>query len=568
MRSIRLNAGVQRRGAGAAWQRRRRPRSRAVTRRWWLLTVLLVCPSLLWSAETNELRLRLHELHTIRVEGLTRVAISQPTVIDVGIVSARQVLVKALAAGTSDLLLWDAEGQRKLMVVVEDPSVEQQLEQLQRLLGGSADFARVTVTREGQHLLVMGTVPSEEAQQRLDTLLSTFPATTNVVTLQPEGETSRTLVELNVQIIEMNRSQLDKLGIKWSESQTLTETVFPRVGPTDMASGGMWQRAGPVFKFGSWTRSGLSNTLNLLVRNGLARVLAEPRLVTRSGKPASSFVGGQVPVLTTTSTGIASGVVTTNIEFKDFGVSLEMTPTLSADGRLITTQIKAEVSSIDATNAITISNVVVPGFKVRRTQTEILTGPDESIFIAGLLQEEDSKTVDAVPGLGTVPVLGRLFKSSEFKLGQTELVITVTPHLVHPTPAAEVATAGASAAVAAASTAVADTSATVSDAPVATQDVLFQYALQVREQLARAIRQQPPFTSDRQARQVTLRLHLFADGSLGQVLIGQSSGDEQLDAETLLVAEQEAPYPSFPPSLSNADVWIEAPVVVNEGDAG
>ena len=519
-------------------------------------------PQDVWAGpDANELRLRVGELHNIQTAGLKRIAISQPTVIDVGIVSARQLLVKGLASGVSDLLIWDDQGQRKLLVTVEDPTLDQQLDQLKRLLNAS-EFNQLSVTREGSRLFVNGTVPSEDAQQRLDSILSAFPSVTNAASLRPGGGAANTLIELNVQVVEINRSRLDRLGIKWSETGTFTETVFPKVGPEKTTIG---ERLTPPFKFGALTRTALSNTIKALVHTGLARVLAEPRLVTRSGKSASSLVGGQVPILTSSTTGLSSGVVTTSIQFKDFGVSLNITPTVSDDEQLITTEIKAEVSSIDATNAINIGGVLVPGFKVRRTQTEIVTGTDESIFIAGLLQQEDTNDVDAVPGLGAVPVLGQLFKSSEFKSGETELVIAVTPHVRHPVIAASVPETPATSSSAADST-TAETPAAVETAAMNVtpppQDDLFQYALQVRQQLARAMEQQPPLVNRQGHRQATLRLHLFADGSLGQVIVGQSSGDEQLDADLLGIAEQQAPYPPFPGTLSSADVWVEVPVTV------
>ena len=532
-------------GGGAGEQRTRSFVSQGIVA---LLVTGLGAATLAMRADAagDDLQLRVGEMRTLAVEGLERVAISQPTVIDIGIVSQDQVLVKALAAGTSDLLIWDQHGQRKLSVLVEDPTIDEQLEQLQHLLN-TPDFRGVTVSREGRHLFVGGTLPSTGAQQRLESILSAFPDVTNATTLKSEQE-SNTLIEMDVQVVEVNRTNLEKLGIKWSEAQTFTETVYPRVGPEGASFAG---RIKPAFKFGALQRlgsgsttAGLSGIMNALVRNGLGRVLAQPRLVTRSGKAATSFVGGQVPILTTTTTGLSSGAVSSTIEFKDFGVSLTITPTLSDDEQIITTNMQAEVSSIDSSTAITISGVTVPGFKVRRAQTEIATAPEETIFIAGLVQQEESSSVDAVPGLGAVPVLGRLFKSPEFKSGQTELVITVTPHL---TRQAAVATAAAQEATA---------------TPPTAQDDVLAYALQVRQQLAQVMESQPITATQPGRHQATLRLHLFADGSLGQVVIGQPSGDEQLDADLMAIAEQEAPYPPFPSTLRSADLWVEVPVEI------
>jgi pilus assembly protein CpaC len=165
----------------------------------------------------------------------------------------------------------------------------------------------------------------------------------------------------------------------------------------------------------------------MLVERGKARILAEPRLVSSSGQEATTFVGVEVPVVTANS--VSQGVVTQNIEFKKTGVELKFTPTVLEDRHSIRIPVAAKVSSIDTAQAITVSGIRVPGFRIRETQTDIVTDDGQPIVISGLLQDEERKNLSQVPGLGSLPVVGSLFRTTEFVGGQTDLIIIVTPRL-------------------------------------------------------------------------------------------------------------------------------------------
>lgn len=296
------------------------------------------------------------EVRSMAIDGLTRVAIGDPEVIDFTVISGNQLLLRAMALGTTNLILWD---------------------------------------RTGEH---------------------TFRVT--VASALPES------VKLTVQVVEMDREAKNKLGVDWMDSVTFSETTFASLGPTNVSQ---IARLGEAFRLGALSRTGASAVLNMLVSEGKARILAEPKLVTSSGKEASAFIGVEVPVLTATS--ISAGTVTQQIEFKETGVKLKFQPTVLDDKPSIQLVIDAKVSSIDTTKAITVAGILVPGFRVRQTQTEIVTKSGEAVFIAGLIQDEEKQNLGRLPGLGKVPILGPLFRSKEFASGQTELVIIVTPQL-------------------------------------------------------------------------------------------------------------------------------------------
>lgn len=481
------------------------------------------------------------DLRSVSVNNLTRVAIGNDAIADVKVISTREVLIQAKADGETHLILWDTGGKHEIQVSVVSPGAEEITAQLQRVLE-QLNLASVRVRLDGAKMYLTGELPSDVDRDRVEQVLTMFPGVTNLTTVhqlpEPPAATPD-LVRLNVQVIEINRTDVEKLGVKWSETIAMTQPALSDVTLRDV-----------LFKWGTGlSRSNVLATLNALVTHNRARLLAEPKLVTTSGKAAESFLGGEVPIIAASSTGTGTGVTTTEVEFKEFGVRLSMTPTVSADRSKITTVLNAEVSSLDTSTAITVAGVSVPGFKVRRAQTELVTGPDETIVVAGLLQAEDSRLVDQVPGVGSIPIVGRLFRSPNFQTKQTELVIAVTPELMVDAAEDQDRMMALEQALA------------VSEVASAVENPKLRYALQVQERIATAIRYPQRERELGMDGRVNVRLHLFADGTLGRAVIAQSSGIEALDAEALKAAETQAPYPGFPSQLAEKDIWLDIPVI-------
>ena len=158
----------------------------------------------------------------------------------------------------------------------------------------------------------------------------------------------------------------------------------------------------------------------------MIHTLAQPNLVALSGESANFLVGGEFPV----PVGVDQ-FGRLQIEFKPFGVSLAFVPTVIADG-LIDLSVAPEVSSIDSTIGLQFAGYTVPGLKVRRAKTSLELHDGEAFALAGLIESDFADTIKAIPGLGRVPILGTLFRSSYYNRGETELVIVVTPHIVKP----------------------------------------------------------------------------------------------------------------------------------------
>ncbi len=174
--------------------------------------------------------------------------------------------------------------------------------------------------------------------------------------------------------------------------------------------------------------------LDLAESVGDASTLAQPNLTALSGETASFLAGGEIPIPIATATGGGSSI---SIDYKSYGVSLSFTPIVLADGR-ISMRVRPEVSELDYSHAVTISGFSTPGLKTRRSETTVELGSGQSMVISGLLQNNSSSTKSGPPGLGDVPILGAMFRSSAYQRGETELMIVVTPYLVKPVNANQI----------------------------------------------------------------------------------------------------------------------------------
>jgi len=507
-------------------------------------------------------------IHTLSVAHVQRIAVADPQVADVTIVSPTEIMVHAKKTGSTSLIVWDAQGQHDLTIQVVDPQpqlVNDQVEQLLKQL----KFDRVHTAMEGGKVFLVGAVNDEAQKDALEEMASTFQGlVVNLVQVEPEvtaqGEAAALapaapLVKLAVQVVEINRSDLERLGVKWSDSVGFTQEEVTNQTNTKA-----------LFHWGtSVTRTSLSTTLNALVRQNRARILSEPKLVTTSGKEASSFIGLDVPIVTATTFSTTTAATSASVEFRKTGVLLTMTPNVIAtdEGQKITTVIEAEVSGIESSVALQIpvgsQTVSVPGFKVRKANTEVTTRSGEAIMIAGLLEVEDTRKVDQVPALGSIPVLGRLFRSPDTASTRRELVIAVTPEIV----GQQRADARPTSSTPSASASQAKREETLEQAfaiakvVAPTSDPVLDYALRVQQQIAKAIRYPGHGFSAESEGRVKLRLHVSADGALQEARVIESSGVESFDQEALRSAMTQGPYPVFPSTIPKKDLWLEIPVL-------
>jgi pilus assembly protein CpaC len=248
----------------------------------------------------------------------------------------------------------------------------------------------------------------------------------------PSVELESTIL-IKAKLIEVKKSALRSIGVNWSDvangpqfgtlNDFVTNDVF-RVLPPE--SSGLTVRNLPSrTSFGTGNNylgltSQLDSMVNLLLQNGDARLLAEPTLTCINGGQADFLAGGELPIPIIDDDGRI------NVTFKQFGIILNIEPRASDSG-IIRTKVGVEVSNIDP--AVTVRGI--PGFATRKTKTEMNVRSEQTMVVAGLYSSNDAKSVDKVPGLGEIPLIGELFKSRDFRRGDTELVVLVQPQIVN-----------------------------------------------------------------------------------------------------------------------------------------
>lgn len=325
-------------------------------------------PTLTMEARTQQI--------LIRPQPIRRVAVADPEVLDVEMISSQEMLLHARRPGASQLRLWVGDAPAELMRVVVMPA------------GPAVDF---------------------ETQVRAD-----------------------------IRIVEVSRSALNESGVSLAKNvlNTTVSVTPPGVlsGVSGLGTGRFTLQSGSglvplasAFNLVAGNASrGLLGVISLLESNGFAYTLAEPSLTVLSGETASFLAGGEIPI--PISVGTTGGI---GIQYRDFGVRLSLTPTVLDPERIIL-RVAPEVSELDFSTAVSTGGVAVPGLRVRRTETTVQLAEGESLVLSGLISNENSAVVDKVPLLGDIPILGAFFKSTRLERGDRELVMVVTPHLISP----------------------------------------------------------------------------------------------------------------------------------------
>lgn len=359
---------------------------------------------------------------TLRVErAIGKAIIGNDEIADVLPVSLSAVYVLGKAVGSTNLSLFDKQGS---LIAVVDIVVSPDTQGLKRKLAEVLPTETVGVTVSNDSLILDGKASSPAAAERIATIAETY-APKKVINMMSVA--TATQIMLEVRFAEMSRGTVKQLGISnVNFGNGLTNTTGVVVGPTP-GIGGYSASIG-------FPGSGLSFRLDALEQQGLVRTLAQPNLIALSGETASFLAGGEFPV----PTGVTiNGQVT--IEFKEFGVALKFTPTLLEDG-LINLLVNPSVSALDQTAGIDLNGLRIPGLRTRRATTTLELRDGQAFAMAGLIQSDFRDTVNGIPLLGKLPIIGALFRSTSYNRNETELVIIVTPRLVRPVKAGTVLT--------------------------------------------------------------------------------------------------------------------------------
>lgn len=382
------------------------------------------------------------------------VFVSNPAVADAVLRTPRRIFVLGVTSGQSDAIFFDGMGRQILNLSIRvDAATDELSETVHRLFPDS----RVDIQSTNGHIILSGMARNDGEAAQIGRLATSFvEKPENVLNLMSIA--GKDQVTLKVRIVEVNRSMIKQLGLSTDITYSYgTQSYsfgnggqFSTNGAFQGSKGACYVQAG-IAKFdgtnttttGTATGPGGTNTvtntgtasygtsnktcLQAFERVGLARTLAEPNLTAVSGESAKFLAGGEFPV---PSGQDDQGRV--SVEFKPFGVGLGFTPVVLSSGR-INLKISTEVSELTNVGALQMtSTLTIPGLTVRRAETSVEMQSGSSLMIAGLLQSKYKQSIDSLPGLTTLPVLGALFRSRDFLEDETEMVVMVTPYIVDP----------------------------------------------------------------------------------------------------------------------------------------
>ncbi|ESX89599.1 secretin [Mesorhizobium sp. LNJC403B00] len=346
-----------------------------------------------------------------------QIVIGDPEIANVNPLTDKSFYVLGNNLGTTGIALFD---ENKQLVGTVDIEVTLDTDQLASTIRASVPDAKIKVGSANGRVVLSGEADDAVAAEKASKIASRFSGNEEVI--NSVNISSSQQVQLNVRFVEINRQAGQDLGAKYSANFAYG------IGGRDVTlDPGTVPGAGNGEIIGRLLSNGLSIdvAIKALEERGLARRLAEPNLIARSGQTASFLAGGEFPIPVSEDNGKIS------VSYKKYGVSLDFTPTVLKDG-LVSLDIAPEVSSIDASASYNIGNISVPGFIVRRAKTSVDLKNGQSFMIAGLLQSQNDITTSRLPGLGKLPVLGSLFSSKSYQRRETDLVIIVTPYLVKP----------------------------------------------------------------------------------------------------------------------------------------
>lgn len=361
--------------------------------------------------------------------------INEPNITDIiignnSIIKAKKIGKKGIAltgvnSGDTTIKLWNGNHYSSSDFHVSPTNIKQTFLDIQHSLG---NIPNLSIQQIGDNVVLQGSDFSNDDKEKIDTSALLFK---NVVNLTKSKDTSsqekQKMIYLDVRILEISSSNTKQIGIKWNTS-SIDGPKFGLMGDFKKSSAFTVENNAlsnnistlpSVSPFQTYfgLASFIDSKINLLQENGVAKILARPLLSCKNGGNATFLSGGQVPYQSSSATG------TPSIEFKDYGIKLDIHPSISEGG--IMAKILAEVSTID--QSVQVSGV--PGFLTRRTETEFVVEQGQTLVLSGLVGSQKSNSQSSVPGLGKIPLLGNLFKSKSNNEKNNELVFFVTPYI-------------------------------------------------------------------------------------------------------------------------------------------
>ena len=364
---------------------------------------------------------------------LRRVAVANGDLAEALAVNPREVLINGKAPGETSVILWQQDGARTMYNLTVRPNMAR-VEAVQGQLRRGLEGQDVSLEFENDTVFLRGTVKDLSSAERAAGMAATLGKVVNL--LRVEVPPAEPQILLRVRFADVDRSVAASFGVNLlstGAANTVGQVTTGQFGP-----------AVPTIQ-GNVAQFTLSDALNIflfrrdlnlgalvqaLEAKNLLQMLAEPNVLATNGKPASFVAGGEFP-FPVVQGGATSGAVT--IQFREYGVRINFLPVVTPRGT-IRLQVAPEVSSLDYSNALSFEGFTIPALATRKVQTQVELESGQSFVIAGLLNNTITQSLNKIPGIGDIPLLGKLFQSRTRTRSNSELMILITPELVRPIP--------------------------------------------------------------------------------------------------------------------------------------
>ncbi|HVI06370.1 MAG TPA: type II and III secretion system protein family protein [Sphingomicrobium sp.] len=359
-------------------------------------------------------------------EPMSDVFVANDAIADVQVRSSRQLYVFGKSQGETTVYATAKNGR---VVYAANVRVGNNISSVDEMLHLAMPDATIQATPMNNLVLLTGTVASPEDIAEAQRLTQAYVGEGTQVVARLKSATPLQ-VTLKVRIAEINRTLLKKWGVNLLTQDSTSGFKFGIAQGTAPAGGSPFQvsNSGLGSTLGIATKLlglNLLGSLDIAAQDGLVSILAEPNLTALSGETASFLAGGEFPIP------VSQGNNAVTIEYKQYGVGLAFTPIVLSDGR-ISMRVRPEVSQLSTSGAVTLNGYSVPALTTRRAETTVELGSGQSFMIAGLIQNKGTNSINKAPFLGDLPILGALFRSTNFQRDETELVVVVTPYLTRP----------------------------------------------------------------------------------------------------------------------------------------
>jgi pilus assembly protein CpaC len=379
----------------------------------------------------------------------SEIFVGDPKVANAIVRSARRLYIDAVANGQTSIFAMDKDGRQ---IAVLEISVGRDVGELSELLRAAIPGNDIQVKTVADSIILIGSVASAgEAQKALDIANGFVGHTTDSTTSSgatgggssisiTSGSSTITgtvinslvirgldQVSVRVTVTEIRREILKQLGISMAGAGQTPNSLTVN---NPFAINGVVAASEAVLGWTNTNGTGFSATLQAFERQGVARTLAEPTVTAVSGESAKFLAGGSVPVPSGETCAVGNTACVLSFAYQPYGVTLNFTPVVLSQGR-IQLRVATEVTDIDHSQQITVAGTAVPAFRTRRNETTVELPSGGSIATAGLISTETQQAINGVPGLMNLPILGALFRSRDYQRDETELLIIVTPYIVH-----------------------------------------------------------------------------------------------------------------------------------------